>query len=108
MANDFALRKLVTKIVKSDKIRWQRHVLESMMERNISRSEAKDILINGELIKEYLDDHPFPSGLLFGLINDEPLHVVAAIDIDTGWCYIITAYRPDSENFESDFKTRKR
>jgi uncharacterized membrane-anchored protein YjiN (DUF445 family) len=50
MADDFELRKLVTKIVKSDKIRWQRHVLESMMERNISRSEAKKILINGELI----------------------------------------------------------
>ena len=78
------------------------------MERDISRNEVKRTLTNGELIEEYPDDYPFPSGLFFGLTNDMPLHVVAAIDNDTGWCYIITAYRPDSDNFESDFKTRKK
>jgi len=77
------------------------------MERGISRNEVKQTLLKGELIEEYHDDHPFPSGLFFNTNEGKPLHVVAAIDIENEWCYIITAYRPDSEHFEQDFKTRK-
>jgi len=99
---------LIIKLVKKGRIKWQRHALERMMERDISRHEVKKILFKGEVIENYSDDHPLPSGLFMGFINHKPLHVVAAVDMETQWCYIITAYRPDSEHFEQDFKTRKK
>ena len=88
-------------------IEWQRHALEQMMERGISRETVKEVLRNGELVEDYPDDKPYPSGLFLGWIKGKPLHVVAAFDSLTGWCFIITAYKPDLEHFESDYKTRR-
>jgi hypothetical protein len=88
-------------------IEWQRHALERMMERGISREAVKEILMNGIIIEDYPEDKPYPSALFLGKIKGEPLHVVTAFDSSTGWCFIITAYRPDLEHFEPDFKTRR-
>ncbi len=88
-------------------IEWQRHALERMMERGISRESVKEILKKGEIIEDYPDDKPYPSALFLGWIRGEPLHAVAAFDALTGWCFIITAYKPDLEHFESDYKTRR-
>jgi hypothetical protein len=79
-----------------------------MLERGISRKGVKQVLLDGELIEEYPGDKPFPSGLFLGFVNEIPLHVVIGIDKKTNYCYIITAYRPDSEYFETDYKTRKK
>jgi hypothetical protein len=78
-----------------------------MMERGISRESIKEILKKGEIIEDYPDDKPYPSALFLGWIRGEPLHAVAAFDSLTGWCFIITAYKPDLEHFESDYKTRR-
>ena len=60
---------------------------------------------NGEIIKQYEDDKPFPSCLLLGMsVNDRYLHVVAS---DTINLHIITAYYPNVDEWEPDFKTRK-
>ena len=88
-------------------IEWQKHALEQMMERGISRETVKEVLKSGKIIEDYPDDTPYPSGLFLGWIKGEPLHVVAAFDSLTGWCFIITAYKPDLEHFESDYKTRR-
>ena len=44
--------------------------------------------------------------LYFGRIDDRNLHVVAAIDEKV--CHVITAYEPDTDLWEADFKTRKK
>jgi hypothetical protein len=77
------------------------------MERGISRGVVKQVLLEGELIEEYADDKPFPSALFFGVPEEKPLHVVAALDEGSGTCFIITAYRPDEEHFGPDFRTRR-
>ncbi len=77
------------------------------MERGISRDSVKRILLNGELIEDYSDDKPFSSALFFGLLEDKPLHVVAALDEESGTCFIIMAYHPDEEHFGPDFRTRR-
>ncbi len=41
-------------------------------------------------------------------MGQQPLHVVAAVDVEAGIGYVITAYRPDLEHFEADYKTRRR
>lgn len=93
--------------IESGRIEWQKHALEQMLERGISRETVKEVLRNGEIIENYPDDTPYPSGLFLGWIKGEPLHVVAAFDSLTGWCFIITAYKPDLEHFESDYKARR-
>lgn len=88
-------------------IEWQRHSLERMMERGISRDNVKRVLLDGELIEDYSDDKPFPSALFLGLLEEKPLHVVAAFDEGSGTCFIITAYHPDEEHFGPDFRARR-
>ncbi|MBT5307684.1 MAG: DUF4258 domain-containing protein [Candidatus Scalindua sp.] len=98
---------LLQNAIKEGRIEWQRHALEKMMERGISRKAVKDVLLNGEIIESYPDDKPYPSALFLGWVKNQPLHVVGSLDSTTGWCFIITAYKPDSEYFESDYKTRR-
>ena len=66
------------------------------------------ILGFGECIEDYPDDYPFPSGLFFGWHEANPLHVVAALEETSPRVYIITAYEPDVEHFENDFRTRRK
>jgi hypothetical protein len=89
------------------KIEWQRHALERIMERRIPREVIKNVLLSGEVIEDYDDYSPYPSALIFGWYENEPLHVVVVFDADNERCYIITAYRPDLEHFEPDYKTRR-
>lgn len=89
------------------RIEWQRHALERMMERGISRTTVKEALLSGEPIEHYPDDRPYPSALFLGWTKGEPVHVVTAFDTESDYCFIITAYRPDLEHFESDYKTRR-
>lgn len=93
--------------VNKNKIEWLRHSLERMFERGISRAFVKHALLMGEQIEDYPDDKPYPSALFLGYIDNKPLHVVAAYDSINEQCFIITAYEPDLEHFESDFKTRR-
>jgi len=79
-----------------------------MLEKGISRASVKYIITNGEMIESYPDDKLFPSGLFHGTWEDMALHVVIAYDATSPKIFIITAYWPDEEHFESDFMTRRR
>jgi len=95
-------------IIEQNRIEWSAHALERMLEKGISRSSVKYIISEGEMIENYPDDKPFPSGLFHGIWKDKPLHVVIAHDLAKQKIYIITAYWPDEEHFDSDFRTRRR
>lgn len=84
---------------------WRKHAAQRMMERSIAREEIIHCAQYGEIIESYPNDYPFPSFLVYEILN-EPLHIVMALNNDT--CYIITAYRPNQDEFEDDFKTRKK
>ena len=58
-----ALKKAVVNSVKNRRIEWQRHSLERMLERNISRAAVIEVVLNGEIIEEYSQDKPFQSVL---------------------------------------------
>jgi hypothetical protein len=92
--------------LKYDNVEWERHVLERLVSRDISRSTVLHILRLGECIEDYPDDYPY--GLFFGWHGDKPLRVVAALEEPIPRVYIITAYEPDLEHFENDFRTRRK
>lgn len=85
-----------------------KHVLAQLLERGISQSRVLECARLGVCIQAYSDDTPFPSALVFAMADNEPLHVVAAFDEEAKKVYIITAYTPSSDIFESDFITRKK
>lgn len=90
----------------SGKIQWTEHCLQRLIQRNISRQSVKDALLKGKIIEEYPADYPFPSCLVLGItINDEVLHVVCGIG--KGRLWIITAYHPDLEKWDSSYAHRK-
>lgn len=82
------------------------HARLRLIERGITVDDVITCIDKGEIIKQYEDDKPFPSCLILGLsLNQRYLHVV--VSYDDGYIYLITAYYPDIEQWEPDFKTRK-
>ena len=86
---------------------WQKHSLQRMFERGISRYEVKKSIMYGKIIESYFDDKPFPSLLAAHIDNIKPLHVVVSYSEEEETCYIITAYIPDKKHFEDDLCTRR-
>lgn len=84
------------------------HAVRRMFEWAISRDEVLEVLRDGEVIVEYPDDKPFPSNLLVGFPEARAIHVVAALDCQTDTCHVITAYPPDPDQWQDDFRTRRK
>lgn len=87
---------------------WQKHSLQRMLERDISRKEVKDAILNGIVIESYINDSPFPSVLVAHIVAKKPLHVVIAYDEENLKCYVVTAYVPDDKHFTNDLMTRRK
>jgi hypothetical protein len=77
-----------------------------MFQRDIEEHEVEEVVEKGEIIESYSDDKPYPSFLVFGVSDSFPLHVVYARDKENN-TIIITAYRPNLEKWQDNFKTRK-
>ena len=86
---------------------WRQHILQRLAERGIRHATVLEVLRTGARIEDYPEDTPYPSALFLGWVDIKPLHVVVALDAQSQWAYIITAYEPDLEHFESDYRTRK-
>ena len=106
MGEDFDIALLRAAVVEG-RIQWHLHALERFLERGISRAEVINAILHGEVIEVYTTDRPYPSGLILR-VETEPVHVVAAAESTSAVCHIITAYRPDLEHFEADYKTRRK
>lgn len=96
----------IRSICKDENIFITQHALLRLRQRNISYRDIKYIIKNGAVIEEYPEDYPYPSCLIFGITEKEfPLHVVVGIKENELW--IITAYYPDRQKWNNDFKTRR-
>lgn len=86
---------------------FSQHALQQIFKRNISIEYIKKTVLEGETIKAYDSDTPYPSKLNLLIQNNIPLHVVFAINMIEKQYIIITAYHPDSDIWDTDFKTKK-
>lgn len=83
-----------------------KHVLVRFDERGIFLGDVRKVIMQGEIIEQYPDDLPYPSCLLLGLsIDGRYLHACVAANGEN--IHIITAYYPEPNEWEADFKTRK-
>ncbi len=84
-----------------------RHCQLRLEKRGILISDVEYAILHGEIIEAYPEDYPFPSCLVFCILQSgQPLHVVCSVG--DGVLYLITAYRPTLDKFESDYKTRRK
>lgn len=94
------------KLCADDSIRWTNHVLKRLLQRSIRQADVVQAIQSGEIIEVYPDDYPYPSCLLLGTdAAGNALHVCCGRGPNEIW--MITAYHPDPEEWESDLKTRK-
>jgi len=84
------------------------HASMRMLYRNISVNELEELMHFGKIIEDYPNDFPFPSILIFKMVNLRPLHAVIAFSAEDKMAIIVTLYEPDLLHFEPDFKTRKK
>ena len=85
---------------------WTGHIWNKLFVRGISQASVEYAISKGEVIEDYPDDTPYPSCLILGYDeNGFALHVVCSIDSANVW--MITAYRPDPDEWSDDLRTRK-
>lgn len=93
------------KLNQPEKIIITQHSRKRFFERGISLKDVCKAINNGEITEQYPEDFPVPSCLILGNNNDKVIHVVASIN--DGFTYVITAYIPNIDKWEDDWKTRK-
>ncbi|WP_085022154.1 DUF4258 domain-containing protein [Anaerovibrio sp. JC8] len=94
-------------------IEYKVHCQKRMLERDISRKDIANCIMNGEIIEDYplagenKSDKSFPACLILGInvSEDTVLHVV--VGYNGHKIIIISAYHPDKDHWEDDYKTRK-
>jgi hypothetical protein len=59
------------------------------------------------LIEAYPDDKYLPSYLLLGRAGVDAFHLLCAADVEGDNVRIVTAYRPDSGEWQADLRTRR-
>jgi len=94
------------KLCADDTIVVTQHANRRFQERKIFLDDIESAILNGEIIEEYSNDTPFPSCLILGNSAENlPLHIVVSADEE--FLYIITAYYPNLQKWNEDFKTRR-
>ena len=82
------------------------HASHRFRQRGIRAIDIRNVVFNGEIIEQYPDDYPFPSCLILGKGSDEKIIHTVMSDEGTS-SMIITAYYPDSNQWNEDFRVRK-
>jgi hypothetical protein len=84
------------------------HAIQRMFERRVSEENVRQVLQSGEMIEDYSDEMPYPSGLMLGRRGNHPLHVVIAKNTRDHESVVITVYEPDHSQWKSGFRNRKK
>ncbi|MBQ9459779.1 MAG: DUF4258 domain-containing protein [Oscillospiraceae bacterium] len=90
----------------SGAVKWSEHIALRMLRRGISKAQVVAAIKSGAVIEDYPDAYPYPACLILGKdAEGTPLHVCCGIGAGNVW--MITAYRPDADEWEDDLRTRK-
>lgn len=102
MIDIIALRKYF----ENDMVLVSDHAAMRFRQRGLKVKDIRCAVKNGEIIEQYPEDFPFPSCLVFGKAEDEKIIHVVMSDEGT-MSRIVTAYYPDPDKWDAQFKVRK-
>lgn len=93
--------------VRQQSIFWTYHVNMRLQRRSIARQAILDAVDTYEVIEAYPEDKYLPSYLVLAKHHEEVFHILFATDVEEDNVRIVTAYRPSSDEWESDGRTRR-
>ena len=64
----------------SENLVFRVHAIQRMFQRGISEDMVRRTLETSQTIEEYPDDQPYPSRLVLGWYDTQPLHMVIALN----------------------------
>ena len=76
--------------------------------RFIPRETILAAVASYELVEAYPDDKYLPSYLVLARHGADAFHVLFAVDVEGDTVRVVTAYRPDPEQWHPDQKARRR
>jgi hypothetical protein len=91
------------------RVLWSRHAITELVADDLTRCQVEWALLRCELIEDYRTLHrPLPDCLVLGwLTSEQPIHAVIAVDTERDRILVVTVYRPNAEEWENDWRTRK-
>jgi len=92
------------------KILWSRHGIAELVREGWNRALVEAGLQDSKVIEDYPTLHrQLPDCLVLGwLATGEPFHAVIAIDEVKDRLFVVTVYKPSPEEWEDDWRTRKK
>ena len=94
--------------VRNERMVWTYHIGRRLEKRAIGRSAIVASTKTYELVESYPDDKYLPSYLILAWHEGDAFHILFGTDTDDRNARVVTAYRPSSEEWEADLKTRRR
>ncbi len=90
------------------KIKWSSHALAEITPEHLSVDEVEHALEDAIVIEDYPHAHRFlPDCLVLTFSGQQPIHVVVALNAPQDYILIVTVYRPNQEEWQDDWRTRK-
>ncbi len=96
----------IQRCVRVSAIFWTYHVSMRLLARGLDRNQIVGAVDTYEVIENYPDDKYLPSYLILGRDTVGALHVLFATDVDGDNVRIVTAYRPNPNEWDSSFRKR--
>jgi len=92
------------------KILWSRHGIAELVNEGWSRTAVETGLQSCEVIEDYPAAHrPLPDCLVLGWVaSGEPFHAVIAMDEPNDRLLVVTVYKPTLEEWQDDWRTRRK
>ncbi len=97
----------IRRCVREGKVFWTYHVNMRLRGRFISRQAILQSQERYEILEEYLKDKYLPSYLVYSEYQGDIFHVLFAVDLEGVNVRIVTAYRPNPDEWEDGFRTRR-
>jgi hypothetical protein len=78
-----------------------------LLKRSISRQDILGAVESYEILEDYPQDKYLPSCLVYLKNEGRVYHFVCALDVVEGKLWIVTAYQPDPQEWDIDYKRRR-
>ena len=97
----------IRRCVRQRKVFWTYHVSMRLRGRFIDRRAILQSYEAYEIIEEYPKDKYLPSYLVYSEHHGDIFHILFAVDLEKVNVRIVTAYRPNPEEWEDGFRIRR-
>ena len=97
----------IQKCVAESKVLWTYHVNMRLKGRFISRQAIVKSYLSYEIIEHYPEDKYLPSYLVRSEYQSGVFHILFAVDVEGKNIRVVTAYRPDPEEWDESFRKRR-